>query len=245
MELATAGLASADGFDQLRQMMDPKRKTLAAEPISNGARRGTRSTSGRWSLFLEDGQPTLTAPEQARVNEAALESATRVLLARYGIIFRDLLVREANAPPWRDLLRMLRRLEARGDVRGGRFVSGFNGEQFALPEAVESLRGTRDLAHNEPLALAACDPTNLVGIVVPGERTAAVAGRRVHLRNGAACDEHGNLLDAVATPEGIRKPRREVAERNIAPRSQPEQAPHVPQRHGMEALSKSLDDLFA
>ncbi len=210
-ELATAGLASADGFDQLRQMMDPKRKPLAAEPVRNAARRATRSTSGRWSLFLDDDPPQLTAPEQARVNEAALESAARVLLARYGILFRDLLMRETNAPPWRELLRMLRRLEARGDVRGGRFVSGFNGEQFALPEAVESLRATRDLAHDEVLPLAASDPVNLIGLIVPGERTPAVAGKRVYLRNGAACDEHGNLLDAVATPEGIRKARRDIA----------------------------------
>ena len=214
-ELATAGLAAADGFDQLRQMMDPKRKPLAAEPVANGTRRGTRSTSGRWSLFLEGEAPQLTAPERARRNEAALESATRVLLARYGILFRDLLARETNAPPWRELLRMLRRLEARGDVRGGRFVSGFNGEQFALPEGVESLRSTRDIAHEQVLPLAACDPVNLVGIVVPGERTAAVAGKRVHLRNGAACDELGNLLDAVAAPDGIRKAKRDQAPRLV------------------------------
>ncbi len=215
-ELATAGLAAADGFDQLRQMMDPRRKPLATEPVANGTRRGTRSTSGRWSLFLEDDAPQRTAPERARLNEAALESATRVLLARYGILFRDLLARETNAPPWRDLLRMLRRLEARGDVRGGRFVSGFNGEQFALPEAVESLRATRDISHDEVLSMAACDPVNLVGILVPGERTAAVAGRRVYLRNGAACDEAGDLLDAVATADGIRKAKRDTAPRPLA-----------------------------
>lgn len=239
-ELATAGLASADGFDQLRQMMDPKRKPLAAEPVANGARRATRSTSGRWSLFLENEAPQLSAPERARANEAALESATRVLLSRYGVLFRDLLARETNAPPWRDLLRMLRRLEARGDVRGGRFVSGFNGEQFALPEAVESLRATRDLAHDEVLPLAACDPVNLIGVVVPGERTAALAGKRVHLRNGAACDEVGNALDAVATPDGIRKARRDTA-----PRLTPEGVPHVPQGHGSEPAANPQGGLFA
>lgn len=207
-ELATAGLASADGFDQLRCMMDPRRKQLAAEPVANGTRRGTRSTAGRWSLFLEGESRTLTAPERARADEASLEAAARMLLARYGVVFRDLLQREANAPKWRDLLRMLRRLEARGDVRGGRFVTGFSGEQYALPEAVESLRlmrnQTREAEQDEVVALAACDPVNLVGIVVPGERTAAVAGKRVWLRGGAACDERGDLLDAVATPEGIR-----------------------------------------
>ncbi len=207
-ELATAGLASADGFDQLRAMMDPKRKPQLAEPVANCAKRGTRSTAGRWSLFLENHAPQLTAPQRARVEEASLEAATRMLLQRYGVLFRDLLQREANAPRWRDLLRMLRRLEARGEVRGGRFVTGFSGEQFALPEAVESMRATRDLKSDEVVSLAASDPVNLIGIVVPGERTAAVAGRRVWLRGGAACDEHGESLDAIATPEGIRQLRK-------------------------------------
>ncbi len=96
-------------------------------------------------------------------------------------------------------------MEARGEVRGGRFVQGFHGEQFALPEAVESMRATRDLQHEELLTLAACDAVNLIGVVIPGERTSAVAGKRVHLRNGMACDAEGNSLDAVATPQGIRR----------------------------------------
>ncbi len=204
-ELATAGIASADGFDQLRIMMDPKRKPLAAEPVVNGGRRGTRSTAGRWSLFTEEEHRELTAPERAREDEASLAAAARMLLARYGVIFRDLLQREANAPKWRDLVRMLRRLEARGEIRGGRFVQGFSGEQFALPEAVESLRATRDLAHYEVVTLAASDPVNLIGIVVPGERTSSVAGRKVWLRGGLPCDCNGAPLDAVATPAGIRR----------------------------------------
>ncbi len=221
-ELATAGLASADGFDQLRCMMDPKRKSLIAEPVANGTKRGTRSTAGRWSLFLEAEQPTLTAPQKARAEEASLEAAARMLLQRYGVVFRDLLQREANAPKWRDLLRMLRRLEARGDVRGGRFVTGFNGEQFALPEAVESLRATRDLKGDEVVALAASDPLNLIGIVVPGERTAAMAGKRVWLRGGVACGEHGEPLDAVATPQGIRRNGRSSSPPVIAEPKLPE-----------------------
>ena len=207
-ELATAGLASADGFDQLRAMMDPKRKPLAAEPIANGAKRGTRATGGRWSLFDCEDTSQLTGPQKARIAEAALESATRVLLQRYGVLFRDLVQRESNAPKWRDLLRMLRRLEARGDVRGGRFVTGFSGEQYALPEAVESLRLHRNTSSDDITTLSASDPCNLIGILVPGDRTAAIAGRRVHLRNGAACDEHGNPLDTIATPEGTRPPAR-------------------------------------
>ena len=204
-ELATAGIASADGFDQLRIMMDPKRKPLVAEPVTNGARRATRSTAGRWSLFTEDEHRELTAPERAREEEGSLAAAARMLLARYGVVFRDLLQREANAPKWRDMVRMLRRLEARGEIRGGRFVHGFAGEQFALPEAVESLRATRDLAHDNVVTFAASDPMNLIGIVIPGERASAVAGRKVHLRGGAACDSNGDPMDAVATPAGIRR----------------------------------------
>ncbi len=232
-ELATAGLASADGFDQLRAMMDPKRKPLAAEPVANGTKRGTRATGGRWSLFDCEDTSALSAPQKARIAEAALESATKVLLQRYGLLFRDLLQREANAPKWRDLLRMLRRLEARGDVRGGRFVTGFSGEQYALPEAVESLRlhrnTTPSAATAETTTLAASDPCNLIGILVPGDRTAAIAGRRVHLRNGAACDEHGNPLDTIATPEGTRTP---VARRSTAPVEAPLPPPEPPQAQG-------------
>jgi ATP-dependent Lhr-like helicase len=204
-ELATAGIASADGFDQLRIMMDPKRKPMAAEPVTNAARRATRSTAGRWSLFTEDEHRQQTAAERAREEETSLAASARMLLARYGVVFRDLLARESNAARWRDLLRMLRRMEARGEVRGGRFVQGFHGEQFALPEAVESLRATRDLQHEELLTLAACDPVNLIGVVIPGERTSAVAGKKIHLRNGIACDADGNAVDAVATSQGIRR----------------------------------------
>ncbi len=211
-ELATAGIASADGFDQLRIMMDPKRKPLAAEPVVNGARRGTRSTAGRWSLFTEEEHRELTVPERAREDEVALEAAARMLLARYGVVFRDLLQREANAPKWRDLLRMLRRLEARGEVRGGRFVQGFSGEQFALPDAVESLRATRDVAHDEVVTLAASDPVNLIGVVVPGERTSSVAGKTVRLRGGLPCGTDGQPLDAVATPAGVRRRSAAVVE---------------------------------
>lgn len=226
-ELATAGIASADGFDQLRIMMDPKRKPLAAEPVTNATRRATRSTAGRWSLFIEDEHRQLTVIERAREEETSLVAAARMLLARYGVVFRDILTRESNAPRWRDLLRMLRRMEARGEVRGGRFVQGFHGEQFALPEAVESLRATRDLQHEEVLTLTASDPVNLIGIVVPGERTGAVAGRKVHLRNGLACDAEGNPMDAVATPQGIR--------RNLSPKLE---TPHA-------ETSQPQDSLFA
>jgi len=122
-----------------------------------------------------------------------------MLLRRYGIVFRDLLVRESVLPAWRELLIMFRRLEDRGEVRGGRFVSGFIGEQFALPVAVESLRAMR---HREPagevVTVSAADPLNLVGIVVPGERVPALSGRVVTFRDGVPI-----TLAATAQPSTL------------------------------------------
>jgi ATP-dependent Lhr-like helicase len=107
-----------------------------------------------------------------------------MLLNRYGILFRDLLARESNIPKWRDLLGILRRLEARGEVRGGRFVTGFSGEQFALPQAVDSLRASRTRDCDAIITVAAADPINLIGIVVPGDRVPAIPGKQVRFRNG-------------------------------------------------------------
>ncbi len=110
-----------------------------------------------------------------------------MLLRRYGVVFRDLLARETNLPRWRELQIGYRRLEDRGEVRGGRFVDGFLGEQFALPVAVESLRAHRNLhpqASAERIVIAAADPLNLVGIVVPGERIPAISGKTVTFRDG-------------------------------------------------------------
>jgi len=197
-ELATAGLASADGFDQLRGMMDPRRKAAAAAPASLNRRATARTTAGRWSLLCDEvaaqaktcekpsaAERQAQAITKARQVDAAHESAARMLLCRYGILFRDLLERESNAPKWRDLLGILRRLEARGEVRGGRFVSGFGGEQFALPEAVESLRMNRPLSSSPEIRVAGADPMNLAGIVVPGTKVAAVPGRWVLFAGGA------------------------------------------------------------
>ena len=208
-ELATAGLASADGFDQLRGMMDPRRKSAATSPDTQNKRAAARTTAGRWSLLCDDPEPaalTKSTPVErhaeaiarARRLDAAHESAARMLLCRYGILFRDLLERESNAPKWRDLLNILRRLEARGEVRGGRFVSGFSGEQFALPEAVESLRLSRRTESPHEITVAAADPMNLAGIVVPGPRTPAVPGRFLRFRNGAVILEG---TPSVPSPE--------------------------------------------
>ena len=223
-ELATAGLASADGFDQLRSMMDPRRKSVAVEQtsaVSLRKRAAARTTAGRWSLFgdthiaidekislahASDDQRSraIAAAKQA---DAAIDSHARILLCRYGVLFRELLTRETNAPKWRDLLPVLRRLEARGEIRGGRFVSGAFGEQFALPEIVAPLRAARTKEQvrvtEEPLCVAAADPLNLMGIVVPGDRVAAIPGREVSFRNGAALED----ANAAATPIRAKRAR--------------------------------------
>lgn len=122
-----------------------------------------------------------------------------MLLRRYGVVFRDLLERESAAPRWRELLAMFRRLESRGTVRGGRFVDGFSGEQFALPEAVEALREMRKHdGADGPVTVAAADPLNLVGVVVPGERPPAVPGKSVLFTAGrVSAQELGSALTAV------------------------------------------------
>ena len=180
-ELATAGLAAADGFDQLRACMDPRRKSITTETAT---KRTPRSSAGRWSLLSEELHAAPTAVEQARRAEISLESFARQLLNRYGVLFRDLLLGESNAPRWRDLLNILRRLEARGEIRGGRFLSGFGGEQYALPEAVESIRANRTRECNAIIAVAAADPMNLVGVVIPGDRVPAVPGKKIFYCNG-------------------------------------------------------------
>ena len=198
-ELATAGLAAADGFDQLRALMDPRRKATAAD---TPAKRQTRTTAGRWSLLNEGPSLTIEPIAQARRTDAALESFARMLLARYGVLFRDLLARESNAPKWREILGLLRRLEARGEVRGGRFVTGFGGEQFALPEAVDSLREARKHESQQEIAVAAADPLNLAGIVIPGERVAAVPGKEVRYRNGLLILADGQNSEDVTAGGG-------------------------------------------
>jgi ATP-dependent Lhr-like helicase len=178
-ELAAAGLAAADGFDQLRAMIDPARKSVMRTQY-----RKMRSTAGRWSLFHRELHDRSGEIGQARHKDLALESAAHTLLSRYGVVFRDILARESNLPKWQDLVGMFRRLEDRGIVRGGRFVSGFNGEQFASPEALESFRTLRHIASEEIITIAGADPMNLIGIVLPGDRVASVPGRFLQYQNG-------------------------------------------------------------
>jgi ATP-dependent helicase Lhr and Lhr-like helicase len=187
-ELVAAGLVTADGFDSLRVLIDPRRKAL----FQGGLKRA-RNTVGRWCLLNPSAGVVESAGAQAERREAEIESACWMLLRRYGVVFRDVLQRETTIPRWRDLQGMFRRLEARGSVRGGRFVSGFGGEQFALPEAVASLRETRLHMPGEPVTVAAADPLNLAGVVVPGERPAAVPGKTITFLGGAVQAEEPSL----------------------------------------------------
>jgi ATP-dependent Lhr-like helicase len=129
-----------------------------------------------------------------------------MLLDRYGVVFRELLARESVLPKWRELLLTFRRLEDRGEVRGGRFVSGFVGEQFALPEAVESLRAIRKApASDETITISAADPLNLAGIVVPGDRVPAISGHSVTFRDGSLLEpgtEPSPMLQVLAGANG-------------------------------------------
>ena len=182
-ELVAAGRVTADGFDNLRALIDPRRR--AGHGSGRTAR--PRHATGRWSL--------LYACEPAERNRQ-VEATCWMLLHRYGVVFRELLARETGLPRWRELQIALRRLEDRGEIRGGRFIAGFIGEQFALPAAVESLRELRRLelsqgewAVPELITISAADPLNLVGIVVPGERVPAISGRHVTLRNGVPSEE--------------------------------------------------------
>jgi ATP-dependent helicase Lhr and Lhr-like helicase len=176
-ELVAAGMVTADGFENLRSLINPRRRNATGTPKLTRP----RHTGGRWSL-LYPGEGT----DRAKV----VEATCWMLLRRYGVVFRETLARESNLPKWRELLIAFRRLEDRGEVRGGRFVNGFLGEQFALPEAVESLRAMRNLpASGEVVTISAADPLNLVGFIVPGERVAAISGKYVSFRDGVAVED--------------------------------------------------------
>lgn len=168
-ELVAAGMITADGFDNLRALIDKRRRSG-----KKGRYGMARYSGGRWSL-LQTIEPIQPAKQ--------IESACWMLLKRYGVVFRDLLAREKNIPRWRELLIAFRRLEERGEIRGGRFVSGFLGEQFALPYAVVSLRAMRkqEIVDETIQTLAAVDPLNLVGIILPGPRVAAFSKNTVDI----------------------------------------------------------------
>lgn len=182
-ELVSAGLINSDSYSGLRALLIPsdKRRQLIARR-RRIALFGLED-AGRWSLIRK----------QATKNDAeALEQVADVLLRRYGVVFRRVLEREADwLPPWHALLRVFRRLEAQGKIRGGRFVAGMAGEQYALPDAVSAMRAVRrQEAKGDLVSLSAADPLNLTGIVTPGARVAALTNNRVLYRDGVPVATH-------------------------------------------------------
>jgi len=183
--LVARGWVSADGFQAVRSLLGARERwarTRARQRARRGLRRGLREgpdggAEGRWSLF----------PRSAPVDDPdrLAEAVAEQLLARWGVVFRDLMARESLAVPWREIVWALRRLEARGLARGGRFVAGFSGEQFALPGAVEALRAVRRKApEGEVVRVSAADPLNLVGILTPGSRVPSSRGQAILYRDG-------------------------------------------------------------
>jgi ATP-dependent Lhr-like helicase len=170
-DLVGRGLVTGDGFQPLRDLMASGR----------AARRRGRSVQGRWSVIERAGNQE----PAARMDDDLADRTAGQLLARYGVVFRELSARESFSVPWRDVLRALRRREARGLVRGGRFVAGFVGEQYALPDAVDDLRRVRRQERTgEVVEIRAVDPLNLVGVLLPGPRVPAHPGERLSFRDG-------------------------------------------------------------
>jgi len=189
-ELVAAGVVVSDSFTGLRALLTPgSRKTQAA------ARRKQRqpvydmASAGRWSIL---NRVNMAAPQGSSRNGAAVptdpettEQVARILLKRYGVVFKRLLEREGITLPWRVLLRMYHRLEARGEIRGGRFVAGISGEQFSLPEAVGMLRAIRrEGAQESMISVSAADPLNLAGVITPGNRLTSHTSNRLLYQDG-------------------------------------------------------------
>jgi ATP-dependent Lhr-like helicase len=164
-ELVAAGRVASDGFAGVRAIVS-----------QSSPRRGGTDTSGRWSMVRR---------ESTASRDDAIRALAWTLLTRYGVVFRRVLTRESSGVPWRELARVYRTLEARGEIRGGRFVSGMSGEQFALPDAVDRLRELRRSGPDETLTtISAADPLNLTGIITGAERLRSAAGNRIVYRNG-------------------------------------------------------------
>lgn len=203
-ELVAAGLVTADGFDNLRALIDPRRRRAEASDRN----RRPRHVGGRWSLLR-------TGPTPGALSGAGhIENIARRLLQRYGVVFRDLLARESIVSSWRDLLVCYRRLELTGEIRGGRFVSGFTGEQFALPEALESLRALKKRPSpvvQQEVKISAADPLNLAGVILPGPRIAAVPSNFVVFRDGIV----SHTVTGRETNDRREPPVIEVAQREV------------------------------
>jgi len=208
-ELAGAGIATADTFAGLRALLARQDK-----------RRNLVEAAGRWSLLSAVTPPLADGPSTEDI-----ESIARTLLKRYGVVFRLMLQRETHLPPWRDLVHVYRRLEARGEIRGGRFVAGFGGEQFAASDAVARLRAVRKAEKpGEMVVLGAADPLNLVGIVTPEARVPAVHSNRILFRDGLpiAALEGGELRRLAPTERGDEELKTLLAHRSTR---------QIPQQH--------------
>ena len=170
-ELVAAGAVSSDGFAGLRTIIGTKPTTA----------------TGRWFAV-------------AAADDPPVEATAWTLLRRYGVVFRRVIARESGAMPWRELAQVYRRLEARGEIRGGRFVAGMTGEQFALPDAVERLREVRRTdADDRLVTISAADPLNLTGIITPGDRIRTVAANRiVYVRGVPVSAMEGDMLRVLA-----------------------------------------------
>ena len=211
--LAAAGLVTADGLEALRQRLRGTKRPRRPAPDRN---RGGRPPDRRGPV---GGSRFRSAPSIARASgsrwwlldfpdpvEDRTEAVAWQLLHRYGILFPELLARDSLAIRWRELARVLRRLEARGEIRGGRFVSGFIGEQFAIPEAADLLRKWRSREQDDRLVVvSACDPLNLAGILTPGGRVPSVPGNRLAYRNGVpiAAMDGGSFMALYNTSDGV------------------------------------------
>ncbi len=218
-ELVAAGLVAADGFAGLRALVNPALRRAARHGTER--RRGVSlAGGGRWDLVTRT-LPLADAGEGAGPRPQDLvERMARVLLDRYGVVCRAALQREARfLPPWRGLVRAFRRLEARGEIRGGRFITAVGGEQFAWPSAVELLRESRHAGNSDTeVVISAADPLNLTGLITPGERVPALARNRVLYRNGIPVAAWmGGAFLWLGTPDAPR----EWAARNALVRADP------------------------
>lgn len=204
-ELITQGFVTADGFAGLRRLISEKTSTTSRN--AHGQRRGAVRTRkfnsgvGRWSLWRSTASAEMTP-------ESTIEQWAWQLLRRWGVVFRDLLTREQGAPKWFELVQIYRRLEARGEIRGGRFIAGVAGEQFALGDTVRNLRRLRDEAPDQELVvISAADPLNLVGILTVHPRVISTASNRVAYWNGKplAALQGGEVLKFADIPREIEK----------------------------------------